>query len=319
MVSKKRLSSAFSKGAGKVKKSAVKSITKSGKNIASKKTKKQVIVELPTTLSSKLPLIIGNWKSYIESEEQAEIVSRGIASGMKDLKGLCSVAITPSLLHVPIVRTTLVSVHKKNTSLGNKSMLVTVGAQDISAYAPGAQTGLVSAQAVKASGQAFTLIGHSEVRTRGEDSETLTTKVKLALAAGLSVVYCFGERVRDEEGTHFKDIAEQLQTLSTVSLVTTGRVVLAYEPVWAIGTGKSIVPHDLHEMILYVRKHCATQASLKIFADAPIIYGGSVSPDNAGDFISAGKADGLLVGKQSIDPQAFVSVVNKAREAFKKR
>lgn len=198
--------------------------------------------------------------------------------------------ICPQYIHIPLL-----------LELG-KSLHIDVGAQNCYFENKGAFTGEISPAALKDLGCSFTLIGHSERRSLfNENEELLLKKIKAALAAGLEVVYCIGENLAEREnGLTEKVLSRQL------SILKAEKLIVAYEPVWAIGTGKSASPQMADDAHSFIKKTLKGQN-----LDLPVIYGGSVKPDNIGDLWKMPHIDGFLVGGASLLPQDFQDMITR--------
>jgi triosephosphate isomerase len=183
---------------------------------------------------------------------------------------------------------------------------VALGGQDLHPEPQGAFTGEVSAAQLADVGCRFVLCGHSERRRdHGEDDARVAAKAAAALAGGLAPIVCVGER-RDERraGTTFEVLARQVDPLPVDP-----RLILAYEPVWAIGTGDTATPEIAQEAHAFLRSRWAARAGEAAAAALRILYGGSVSPENAALLARAGDVDGFLVGGASLDPTRFLAIL----------
>jgi triosephosphate isomerase (TIM) len=195
-----------------------------------------------------------------------------------------------------------------------------VGAQNVSAYADGAYTGEVSADLLAELGAKAVLVGHSERRALFNESEAqILAKIQRAQAAGLNVVWCIGETQLDrEDGQHFERIRSQLvETIRTLGIAALHQIVIAYEPVWAIGTGLAASTHQIQEMHQYIRE-LISDFDQNIAEQLRIIYGGSLNRDNIGQVLIMPDVDGALVGGASLDPSHFVSLCHIGTEVNKK-
>ena len=139
----------------------------------------------------------------------------------------------------------------------------------------------------------------------------MSKKAAAALKAGLTVIVCIGERERDERGAYLGFLKEQIAgSLKGVSRKFVENIVVAYEPVWAIGKGKeAMTAHDLHQMTIFIRKHLIEVYNAVTASSIPILYGGSVDSENASSLITDGEVDGLLVGRESLNPENFAKIV----------
>ncbi len=192
---------------------------------------------------------------------------------------------------------------------------IKVGAQNVHWGEQGAYTGEVSVPMLKAAGVQYVIIGHSERRTYfAETDETVNLKVKRALSGGLIPIVCVGEVLEERESGQTKQVVkEQVKKgLSGLSSAEMKKVIIAYEPVWAIGTGKASTAEDAEEVISFIRKTVADLFDQQVANEVRIQYGGSVKPENIGTFIAQPNIDGALVGGASLDPESFFQLVQAA-------
>jgi triosephosphate isomerase len=197
-----------------------------------------------------------------------------------------------------------------------KNGKVALGVQNISAEASGALTGQISASMAKSVGAGYVIVGHSECREAGESDELINQKVRAALKVGLKVILCIGERVKDEQGEYLAFIKNQLTVaLEGVPKNKMADLLVAYEPLWAIGevaTGVETPAGFLHNA-LFVRKIIDGLYGNKVAHGLPILYGGSVDKKNARSFLTDGAADGLLVGRASLEPINFAVIIKSVQ------
>jgi triosephosphate isomerase len=187
---------------------------------------------------------------------------------------------------------------------------VGVGAQNCGDQKSGAFTGEVSASMLRDVGAAYVIIGHSERRNiYGETDQLVARKMALALEAGLTPVLCIGEdqRVRDA-GRATPFVSEQVKAAAIPQLDAAGEIIIAYEPIWAIGTGRSATGAMVAEMVCAIRDALANFWPARFAASAPVLYGGSVTPENIGDLAAHGDIDGALVGGACLDSGRFLSI-----------
>jgi triosephosphate isomerase len=240
----------------------------------------------------------GNWKSNGDV--------KFIQSHMEFLKGVafnkdkCEVSIAPTTLHLTQV--------KDYIQKHNLNLLAT--SQNVSQYPEGAYTGEVTAKQLKDAGINWTIIGHSERRQFfGENDDVVGKKVKIALENGVSVIACIGEKLEQRESGKTMDVVLS-QTDAIVKNVTNwDNVVIAYEPVWAIGTGKTASPEQAQEVHGELRNHLEKKVSKDIAKKVRIIYGGSVTDSNAKELILKNDIDGFLVGGASLK-SGFKTIVD---------
>lgn len=247
-------------------------------------------------------IVAGNWKMNLDYLEGVALFSEIVHMAKDELRGeqqliVCSPAIhLHSLVHLT-----------KNQSR------VSVGAQNIHHQASGAYTGEVSARQVASTGARYVLIGHSERRAYfQEDHFQLSKKLELALSEKLNVIYCVGETLDErEQEKHFKVIDKQLEdVLGHVTPALLGNVILAYEPVWAIGTGLTATPEQAQEVHAHIRGRLAGMFDGQAAVSTSILYGGSCNPGNAADLFAQADIDGGLIGGASLKSRDFIDIAN---------
>ena len=247
------------------------------------------------------PVIAGNWKLNKTINESAQLVTM--------LKRLIS-----DTQHVDVV------VCPVYTALSTVSEIlmdsdIQLGAQDLYWEEKGAFTGEVSASLLKDAGAKYVIIGHSERRQFfHETHETVNKKTKAALKAGLTPITCVGEMLAErEKGITFQVIEEQLKgAFAGFSADEIKRVILAYEPVWAIGTGKVATPAQAQEVHVFIRKQILALFGEEVARGIRIQYGGSVKADNIAELMKQSDIDGALVGGASLEAQSFSDIVKNA-------
>jgi triosephosphate isomerase len=241
-------------------------------------------------------LVIGNWKMHGSLAANAALLE-----GIKAVPARARLAVCAPFPYLAQCQSLLAG-----SGVG-------WGAQDVSAEARGAFTGEVAASMLAEFGVSYALVGHSERRSyHGESDATVAAKALRALEFGIVPVVCVGESLAQREaGETEAVVGHQLgAVLEALSLEQLGRIVLAYEPVWAIGTGKTATPeiasHAHHFLRQEIRKRYGAEAA----AACRILYGGSVKPDNIKGLMAQPDLDGALVGGASLDPVSFASIVN---------
>lgn len=250
----------------------------------------------------KTPIFAGNWKMHLGPAEAENFFSSFLAHAPESVGG--SIAFFP-----PTISLTAAS-----RAAGERSD-ISFGVQNIYWEAKGAFTGETSAPMAVEAGATLALVGHSERRhVFGESDDDARRKVTAALAAGLAPMLCVGELLEDREaGRATKVVEEQLRAVfSELSEADAARVLVAYEPVWAIGTGRTAAPSDAREMHAAVRGFLQHLYGPDLAASTPVLYGGSVKPDNAAELIAQEGVDGLLVGGASLDPVGFARICASA-------
>jgi len=244
------------------------------------------------------PLLAGNWKMH-GTPAEASAVARAMRVALLDLPAV-DVAVFPPFLSIPAVL----------SELGATD--VAVGGQDLHAQAAGAYTGNVSGEMLKAAGCSMVLIGHSERRAyEGEAGEFLANKVKAALRADLVPIFCVGESLDEREsGRTLKVVLGQLgDGLAWLTESALTKVVIAYEPVWAIGTGKVASPEQAQEVHAGIRAWVGTTWSAGAARSMRILYGGSVKPGNVAGIMMQPDVDGALVGGAALKVDSFEPIV----------
>lgn len=246
------------------------------------------------------PLVIGNWKMNGSLELTSELI-HSIESSI-DAKISCEVGLCVPFVYIDLARRILTT------------QQLSIGAQNISAYSGGAYTGEVSAAMLAEFGCRWVLIGHSERRQLFKETDNeLVLKLKLAQENDMCAVFCVGETQQEREsGKAFSVIERQIKTLLDDDNVCLEKVVFAYEPVWAIGTGLTATPEEAQEVHAFIRdllRNKIGQSADKI----RIIYGGSVKPENAQSLFDQQDINGGLIGGASLDKDAFLSICQNAK------
>ena len=191
-----------------------------------------------------------------------------------------------------------------------------IGAQSVSMDEGGPHTGEVSATMLKGMGVKYVIAGHSEERERGDSDELISKRIQAIVAEGMEAVLCVGEKVRDENGAYLDVLRDQIKnSLSGVPANKARNIVLAYEPVWAIGAQEAMAADQVREMGLFVRKVFSDVFNADQALKATVIYGGSVNFRNAAEIITVGQVDGLLVGRESVNMPGFTELL-KAVDAI---
>ena len=191
--------------------------------------------------------------------------------------------------------------------------MISVTAQNVNAAASGAYTGEVSVEMLKGVGVNTVILGHSERRSLYHENNTsLADKVNTAIEAGMEIIFCFGEQLEERKSNrHFEVVKEQLsEALFHLSAVVWSQIVLAYEPVWAIGTGETASPAQAQEMHAFIRNLIQDHYTADLAQKVAILYGGSVKRGNAQEIFSMEDVDGGLIGGASLNAEDFMAIVN---------
>ncbi len=243
-------------------------------------------------------IVAGNWKMNNDSAETEFLLTQ-----LKSFK-------KPEDVRV-MVAPAFTQLSQSTTLL--KGEAISVVAQNMSAAVSGAYTGEVSASMLKGVGIHTVILGHSERRSLFHETDALLTeKVKSALDAGMEVIFCFGEELDERRSnTHFEVVERQLKVaLFDLPASAWKQIILAYEPVWAIGTGETASPAQAQEMHAYIRSLIAANYDSTIANAVSILYGGSVKPNNAQEIFAGADVDGGLIGGASLKADDFMDIVN---------
>ena len=243
-------------------------------------------------------IVAGNWKMN-KNMEETEALLVELSAKLPDTKA--EVMVAPTFVNLAA------AVRNLETSR------IEVIAQNMHFAESGAYTGEISADMLLNIGVDTCIIGHSERRAYfGETDEILAKKVKTALEKGIRVMFCFGEELEDRKsGNHFSVVESQLKNaLFSLESSDWSKIILAYEPVWAIGTGETASPEQAQEMHAYIRKTISEAYDSAVSNNVSILYGGSVKPGNAEEIFSKPDVDGGLIGGASLVSDDFVAIIN---------
>lgn len=258
-------------------------------------------------MSNRTPLIAGNWKMNMLSGDTATFLQE-----LSDWLG--SVNITSEILIFPSY-TSLGYVAGAGADLHDPRILL--GAQHCSEHASGAFTGEVSAAMIRDLGARFVLVGHSERRQyHGETEAEMIRRIEQAISNGLDVVYCVGETLEERKaGREIEIVRHQLEPIYTsLAAETHSKITIAYEPVWAIGTGETATPEQAQHMHAVIREMLNKFSSSEVAARTRILYGGSMKPDNADELLSKPDVDGGLIGGASLKADSFIEILTSAEK-----
>jgi len=249
-------------------------------------------------MAERRPLIAGNWKMYKTCAE-AVAAARLLAELFAGITDVDVMIAPPFTALFPVAE-----------AIGNSAVMV--GAQDVFWEKQGAYTGEVSAAMLVSAGCRHVIIGHSERRQLfGETDQSVNRKIRAALEAGLTAVFCVGETEAERDrGETFSVLARQVaKGLEGVALDRADQLVVAYEPVWAIGTGKTATVDQAQQAHAFIREQLERWLGQALAKSLRILYGGSVKPDNIGQLMTMADVDGALVGGASLDPETFIRIV----------
>ncbi len=243
-------------------------------------------------------ILVANWKMNPSSLEEATNLIGEIKEKLAGVKGV-DMVVCPPFIFLNEVGALL---------KGQKK--IKLGSQDVFGGEGTSFTGEVSVDMIKNAGAEYAIIGHSERREMYETLQIVSEKIIFSLKGGLKVILCVGEEARDEHGEFYNYVKDELEmALAKLNKKNLSKLIIAYEPTWAIGKKENEIlsPENLHEMVIFVRK-VLTDKFGEDGRLVPILYGGSVSKNNAQEIISKGNIDGLLVGRESLKPANFAEV-----------
>jgi triosephosphate isomerase len=244
-------------------------------------------------------LLVGNWKMAPNKSTEAINLAKKIALSSKTYKKSINTVVCAPYIHLPAL--------VKNIKTG-----ISFGGQNVAFSEEVAQTGLINSSMLKSYGASYCIVGHSEVRARGETDEQILSSTVSLLQKNIIPVVCVGEKERDNHGWYLSSVKEQVEKVFLgVPKNQIKKIVLAYEPVWAIGknAAREATVAESREMIMFIRKVIADITDEKTAKNINILYGGSVNEENASAFILEGGAQGLLVGRVSLDAKRFASLM----------
>ncbi|MBD5311572.1 MAG: triose-phosphate isomerase [Bacteroides sp.] len=246
-------------------------------------------------------IVAGNWKMNTTVEEGVELASE-INDLLKGKNVNCEVVVCVPFTH-------LVPVHGVIDE-----GVIGLGAENCSEHDKGAYTGEVSAAMVKSTGASHVILGHSERRQYfGENNAQLLAKTKQALANGLKPIFCVGEVLEERENGSYNDVVKvQVEALFELTPEDFSKIVIAYEPVWAIGTGKTATAEQAQDMHAHIRKVIEDKYGKEIADNTSILYGGSCKPSNAKELFAKPDVDGGLIGGAALKADSFMGII----EAF---
>ncbi|MFH1350271.1 MAG: triose-phosphate isomerase [Pseudomonadota bacterium] len=251
-------------------------------------------------MNNRVPLIAGNWKMNLTMEESVSLV-KAIGLNIRDLEGV-DVLVAPPFTNLRVVR----------EAIGDSKIFL--GAQNMHWESGGAYTGEISGEMLLEAGCTHVILGHSERRSYfKETDEMINLKVDAAIKSRLIPIVCIGETLEEREGGHTFGIIRQQLDGSLKNFIENKKMptdtVLAYEPVWAIGTGRTATPEQAHEVHRFIREWIKENFDKETANLIRILYGGSVKPENITDLMSQPDIDGALVGGASLKPDQVIPII----------
>ena len=246
-------------------------------------------------------IVAGNWKMNTTVQEGISLAQE-VNHLLNEKEAKCDVVICVPFTHLVVVNNVI------------DPQKIGLGAENCADKEKGAYTGEVSAQMVASTGANYVILGHSERRQYyGETNETLKSKTRLALANNLTPIFCVGEVLEEREnGTYNEVVKSQVEALFDLSAKDFEKIVIAYEPVWAIGTGKTATADQAQDMHAHIRSIIAAKYGTEVADNTSILYGGSCKPSNAKELFDNPDVDGGLIGGAALDANSFIGII----EAF---
>ena len=248
--------------------------------------------------------LVGNWKMNPSRSDDA----RRIVAAYKKVSAKLNrtfVVACPPFVYISFVA----SKKKKSAKNSKKPANISAGAQNVFFESEGAYTGEVSAKMLRDIGVSYVIVGHSERRKMGETDEMVSRKAAAVVSAGLCPIVCVGEATHDADGAYLGLIKEQLKnSLAGIPKSAVSKLIIAYEPIWAIGAKEAMQSEQIRETALFIKKTIADIFGRDAGLDLPVLYGGSVNWRNAGDILRVGGVQGLLVGRESVNIPGFVEL-----------
>lgn len=256
---------------------------------------------LRATIAAMKALIVANWKMNPSSLKEAKALLAATKRSAAKARNVSLIVAPPAIFLQPLA----------SASRGRTVFAI----QNAHAAEGGAHTGEISMLQAKDAKATHVIIGHAERRAAGESDTAVREKVAAAIAAGLTPILCVGEEIRGAGAEHFAVVREQVHAaLDGLAANRVGKIIIAYEPVWAIGATKAMQPPQMHEMSIFIRK-----AIVEKFGDAghgvKVLYGGSIDAENAATMLQGGDVRGLLVGRASTDAANFAELLRAVHNA----
>jgi triosephosphate isomerase len=245
-----------------------------------------------------IPLVVGNWKLNPGTVQEASLLARGVAKTAKQFQSRVSVVVATPFLFIPEVAKVI------------KNSVVGLSAQDVHFEERGACTGEVSMSLMAPYGVTYSIVGHSERRALGETDEQVAKKIGALLKRRAIPIVCVGEKERDSQGNFYSFVEAQIRSLAAgLTAAQVQKVVIAYEPIWAIGTGLTATADDVKEMQLFIMSILTKLYDRKVAAKVRLLYGGSVKAHNAAELHTQGGMNGFLVGGASLEVKEFEAII----------
>lgn len=248
-----------------------------------------------------VPIVVGNWKMNPSTVSSAKELFLGIRKGLGRNRHKVETIIAPPFPFISEMERL------------SPSKRIGLAAQDVFFEPSGAFTGEVSISMLKSVGVSHIIIGHSERRKLGETDKEIYADTLATIKSGMTAIVCVGEKKRDSNGDYFNVVEKQIHSaIKDVPKSKIKHLIVAYEPIWAIGTGKTATPDDILEMKLFIQKVLADNLGRKAIGSIDILYGGSVNKKNAEEILKISDVSGFLVGGASLRAAEFVEIIKIA-------
>jgi triosephosphate isomerase len=254
----------------------------------------KAIKQIPKTKT----ILVANWKNtpdtFREAKKNFDLIKKQRINTRKIVSIIC-----PAIVHLSEI------------SKSYRGKVFEFGAQNVCVDNKKPHTGEISLGELEDLNINYSIVGHSDRRALGENNDLVADKMIGLINAGIMPILCIGEIDRDESGQYLRFVEQQLvESLGKLKKNQLDKIVIAYEPVWAIGQGhKSISTHEIHKMVIFIKKVLIGRFDKKMAMNVPILYGGSVDAENAADILNNGEVRGLLVGRASANPHSFSDIL----------
>ena len=240
-------------------------------------------------------LVVGNWKMNPQDLDEAKEIASSVKRAMKGVKKT-DVVLCPPFVYISAL-----------SSVSTGSLYL--GAQNANSETVGSFTGEVSYSELYQFGVRFVIVGHSERRKMGESDELVNKKVKAVVGGGMKAIVCVGESERDQNGDFYSLVKHQIvSALKDISKKSADRIVIAYEPIWAVGAKEAMTPAGLHEMSIFIRKVLSDLYG-PFSDDIKVLYGGDADVFNSEKLVRDGNVSGLLIGRESLRSKDFIEII----------
>jgi len=248
---------------------------------------------------TKQKILVANWKANPLTTDEAKIIGKGIIKKAKKFSSVQTI-VCPTFIHI------------ESVAKLQKTKTIEIGSQDTYMGSVGAHTGEVTTDMLSHAGVSHVILGHSERRAMGETEQDVSQKLRSVLDKKMKAILCIGELQRDKDARYLSFIHDQLvHSLGDITKKDLSSIIIAYEPVWAIGRteAEAMKGADMYEMVIFIQRIINDAFGKEAVKKVKILYGGSVTADNAEEILRDGHVDGFLVGRQSLYPENFGEIM----------